>query len=120
MDEIDFYKKAMKRVQSVLKKPITDITLVAFLEKEIDDYRDKIEHKDSRINELILQCDALTPKEPAETFTTEQASDGGVMTLSRKTASWKLVTECLLTNGYFVCCHFDDEDEIVTIEYFRA
>ena len=55
-------------------------------------------------------------------FVEERAADGGVMTLSRKTASWKLVAECLLTNGYFVCCHIDDENngETITIEFWRA
>lgn len=106
-------------------KPIDTFDVIVFLEKEIEGYRDKIKKKDERINDLISQRDALfdiTTKKSAQEVTTEQAADGGKMTLTRKTASWTLVTECLLTNGYFVCCHFDDENdgETITIEYWRA
>ena len=48
----------------------------------------------------------------------ERAADGGIMTISRSTGTWETIAHCLLHNGYFVCCHFDEKT--VTIEYWRA
>lgn len=126
MKDIEILRKALERYRNATHENAAfKDNVIIFLEKEIDRYRDKIKKKDERINDLISRCDALfdiTTKKSAQEVTTEQAADGGIMTLTRKTASWTLVTECLLTNGYFVCCHFDDENdgETITIEYWRA
>lgn len=52
-----------------------------------------------------------------ETIVEERTADGGTMTLTRKTANWRLVTECLLVNGYYVCCHFNEDSDTVNIEF---
>ena len=115
MKDIEILRRALERYRNATHENAAfKDNVIIFLEKEIDRYRDKIKKKDERINDLISRCDALfdiTTKKSAQEVTTEQAADGGIMTLTRKTASWTLVTECLLTNGYFVCCHFDDEND---------
>lgn len=121
MNDKEIYLATKARLCLILRNDNpTPFEMIVELSKENDNYRDKIKEMENRINELILKCDALTQKEPAVTFTTEHTSDGGTMTVTRNTANWKLVTECLLINGYFVCCHFDDDAETITIEYFRA
>ena len=115
----DVYLKALDRYIKATNhdsnKAIDTFDVIVFLEKEIGSYREKIKKQEERMN-------AMYGAQTLVESTTEQAADGGVMTLTRKTANWKLVAECLLTNGYFVCCHIDDENdgETITIEYWRA
>ena len=110
-DEIEYYRDKIK------KNP-GGIT-IEFLEKELGRCRDTIKKKDERINELISQVDALTPKEPAQEFTTEQAADGGIMTIKYGTC-YQDIASVLLANGYFVCCHINDDKQTITIEFWRA
>ena len=114
-DEIEGMREKVKECDKAL-------FTVEFLEKELGRCRETIASKNKRINELILQCDALKQKEPAQEITTERAADGGIMTLLTHT-DYEKVQDVLLRNGYFVCSHFDDEtteDETITIEYWRA
>ena len=131
-------------------KPIDTFDVIVFLEKEIDSYRDEIGKKKIMLNsiygvqaagvitgqlnewqnknavrELREKYDALC--ERVEQLgqmvkNNMNSTSDGVMTLSRKTANWKLVAECLLSNGNFVCCHIDDENdgETITIEYWSG
>lgn len=55
-------------------------------------------------------------------FVEERAADGGVMTI-KKSMCYQNIVQILLSNGYFVCCHIDDDDseeETITIEFWRA
>lgn len=113
-DEIEYCRDKIKKVPGAIT--------IEFLEKELRRCQDKIKEKDKRINELILQCDALTKKAPAQELTTERVADSGIMTLVTH-LEYERVQDVLLRNGYFVCSHFDDEtteDETITIEYWRG
>lgn len=122
--------------------------LVTFLEKEIDECRAKNEElktaidrkeKEIKINNdfaesvaeavqemtdrwaTITDCFEQIRKaiaEPAQTFTEEKTSDGGEMTINYSTC-YQDIIGILLNNDYFVCCHVNDNDTI-TIEYWRA
>ena len=114
MTDREIYNDALKRYRKThTDELLTAFDVIVFLARECEESREKIKCMKAYIDGMN------TAREPAQEFTTEQASDGGVMTLSTKTATWRLVHECLLSNGYFVCCHFN-EDETITIEYFRA
>lgn len=115
---LDRYIKATNHDSN---KAIDTFDVIVFLQKEIDSYRDKIKRMDNRTNELIMERDALTQNEPAQTLAMEQAADGGIMTIKNATCYQDIVS-ILLSNGYFVCCHIDDENggETITIEYWRA
>lgn len=101
----DVYLKALDRYIKATNhdsnKAIDTFDVIVFLEKEINSYRDKIKQH----NEV----------------TTEQAADSGVMTIKNATC-YQDILSILLSNGYFVCCHIDDENdgETITIEYWRA
>lgn len=138
----DVYLTALDRYIKVThhdsNKAIDTFDVIVFLQKEIESLRVKNDELKTAIdrNESVTK----SVQEMADRWTATskrieqlgrmieddvnvgQIEDGGVMTLTRKTASWKLVAECLLTNGYFVCCHFDDKNdgETITIEYWRA
>jgi hypothetical protein len=144
---LDRYIAATKHDSNV---PIDTFDVIVFLEKEIDSYRDEIGKKkimlnsmygaqtagaitgrlnewknENAVRELRNKYDALCERVEQLGQMVENnmnSTTDGVMTLSRKTASWKLVAECLLSNGYFVCSHIDDDnnDETITIEYWRA
>lgn len=187
MTDTDILRKAMARYRNATGSNTTfKDDVIVFLEKEIDQYREKLERMENnvermaeknnklkeRINaiygaqsadaiteqlerwkkaeqrvkiidefsesiaaavqELSEKHDALAGRvdqlfgdtvQTLTTFAEERTSDGGTMTLSRTTAKWKLVAECLLENGYFVTSHFDDEnteDKTITIEFWRA
>ena len=114
---IAFLCDEIERMREKVKECDKGRFTIEFLEKELRRCRDKIKEKDERINELILQCDALTPKE--QEFTTEQDTDGGIMTI-KNAACYQDIVSILLANGYFVCCHIDDENETIAIEFWRA
>lgn len=61
------------------------------------------------------------PTKPAETFTEERTSDDGTMTIANR-GNYIDIVNILMSNGYFVCCHVDDENngETITIEFWRA
>lgn len=164
MNNIDYYNKAIDRylhaTHGKCDRDVADFyaAVIAFLEKEISRYRDKIEELSDRMNTMYgartaeevtkkleewrREQDALITRveqlgqmvenkmdqllgdtvQTLTEFTTEQTSDGGCVTLTTKTANWKLVHECLLSNGYFVCCHIDDENngDTITIEFWRG
>lgn len=42
------------------------------------------------------------------------------MTLDRKATSYTQIVDELMLNGYFVCTHFDDFGDTITIEHWRA
>lgn len=109
MTDTDILRKALERYRNATANNTAfKDDVIVFLEKEIDSYREKIE----RMEQFGDTVQTLT------TFAEDRTSDGGTMTLSRTTARWKLVAECLLENGYFVTSHFDDET--ITIEFWRA
>lgn len=116
--------------------------LVTFLEKQIDELRAKNEElktaidrnkKEIKINSdfsesvaeavqaIVDKLDRIEQKEIAEsaqTFVEEKTSDGGCMTINYSTC-YQDIIGILLNNDYFVCCHVNDNDTI-TIEYWRA
>lgn len=112
---------ARKRYTLQTGKLANDTDVIAFLCDEIEYLRDKIKGKDERIIELVSQCDEIMQEKRRKEVTTEQAADSGIMTIKNATCYQDIVS-ILLSNGYFVCCHFDDENngETMTIEYWRG
>lgn len=102
----EFYESVGEAVQEMANK-------WAQLSERVEQLGQMVENKmDQLLGETVQ---TLT------TFTEERTSDGGVMTLMTKPANWRLAHECLLSNGYFVCCHVDDESngETITIEFWK-
>lgn len=110
---------ARKRYTLQTGKLANDTDVIAFLCDEIEYLRDKIKGKDERIIELVSQCDEIMQEKRRKEVTTEQAADS--MTIKNATCYQDIVS-ILLSNGYFVCCHIDDENdgETMTIEYWRG
>lgn len=152
MTDTDILRKALERYRNATANNTAfKDDVIVFLEKEIDQYREKLEDMECDIERMKYNADQMNEEknklkerlnaiygeqcaaaikeqlgdtvQTLTTFSEDRTSDGGAMTLSRTTAKWKLVAECLLENGYFVTSHFDDknsEDKTITIEFWRA
>lgn len=150
MSDIEILRKALERYRNATHENAAfKDNVIIFLEKEIDNYRDKLfkmalnsmygvqtagaittgrineSKNENAVRELHNKYDDLCERVEQLGQMVENnmnSTTDGFMTLSRKTASWKLVAECLLSNGYFVCSHIDDDNngETITIEYWRA
>lgn len=102
MTDSDIYRKALERYSAEThQNTVINDDVIIFLEKEIDRYRDRIQH---------MECNA------------ELTSDSGRMTINYSGCYQDLVG-ILVENGYFVCCHVNKgdkkDDETVTIEFWK-
>lgn len=138
---IDVYLTALDRYIKVThhdsNKAIDTFDVIVFLQREIESLRVKNEELKTAIdrNESVTK----SVQEMADRWTATskrieqlgrmiedgvsvgQIEDGGKMTI-KNAACYQDIVSVLLSNGYFVCYHFDDENngDTITIEYWRA
>lgn len=148
MTDQEIYLKACERYRKLNGgRLVFMVDLVIFLEKEIDSLRTKNEElktaidrkeKEIKVNNDFAESVAEAVQEMANRWTETskrieqlgqtiengvdvgQIEDGGKMTLKRNAGGYMSVVDKLLSEGYFICTHMENDDNELTIEFWRA